>query len=575
MKLTKGTLRRIIKEESRRLTEKEEYKQFFKRALEKAGKSIPQMSDSEKKEFFNKIDKTWKGKNESVVNEKKVPKKGSPDYHQHKIAVDTVRNPMKSFMGGPSWKEAEETLIKKFGYSKKEVDKLRESVNEDTKKRFDVDFYKGNGDRQTSHEEIIRGDKFSDVVSQATKVAKSKGMNYVEFYHKDSFIGSIDKRNGYQFKKGRNYQKSPLPVNEGIWPKSKLSDTFQFILKDALTKNFKGMFYVIDHDLYRNDKKVLTISDNDSVNSVIKKLKSKLKESVNEATKYKVGQKTPVGKIIGTSVWGKGRKQEWFYDVQKPGHSPKQYSEKSLDKIMGESVNEGPDKIQQFDDVHIKSKNLTGTVYSIKGNDVVVNTLKKGLVKAKMDDLTKLFTDGVNEAYDKRAYDFAPASDKIDEARSIGVVQREWGKTVDKMKSIVADWKGAEGSKKDALTKKLKDLTKKKKELEQELNDAVMSKGINQELSAVDEAANDYQVYHNQYSSAIDEVEKYAKLRGYDLDQEEYGSAYDNAFFKPKEGSTKRDTLALYKNGKEQKKALHIQIYGMGGNKYELNMYIN
>jgi len=51
------------------------------------------------------------------------------------------------------------------------------------------------------------------------------------------------------------------------------------------------MFYVIDHDLYRNDKKVLTISDNDSVNSVIKKLKSKLKESVNEETKYKVGQK--------------------------------------------------------------------------------------------------------------------------------------------------------------------------------------------------------------------------------------------------------------------------------------------
>jgi len=91
---------------------------------------------------------------------------------------------------------------------------LVESVNEDTKKRFDVDFYKGNGDRQTSHEEIIRGDKFSDVVSQATKVAKSKGMNYVEFYHRDSFIGSIDKRNGYQFKKGRNYQKSPLSVNE-------------------------------------------------------------------------------------------------------------------------------------------------------------------------------------------------------------------------------------------------------------------------------------------------------------------------------------------------------------------------
>jgi len=69
-------------------------------------------------------------------------------------------------------------------------------------------------------------------------------------------------------------------------------------------------------------------------------IKSQLDESVNEATKYKVGQQTPVGKIIGTSVWGKGKKQEWFYDVQKPGYSPVQYSEKSLDKIMGESVNE-------------------------------------------------------------------------------------------------------------------------------------------------------------------------------------------------------------------------------------------
>ena len=318
-----------------------------------------------------------------------------------------------------------------------------------------------------------------------------------------------------------------------------------------------------------------------------------IKESVNESTPDQVIKdldkaKNDLLKKVNALI---AKKKKLYSDVDI--EAPMSADEKKLDKdiadlfsqinklvlqkrsVKKESVNEGPDKIQQFDDVHIKSKNLTGTVYSIKGNDVVVNTLKKGLVKAKMDDLTKLFTDGVNEAYDKRVYDFAPASDKIDEARSIGVVQREWGKTVDKMKSIVADWKGAEGSKKDALTKKLKDLTKKKKELEQELNDAVMSKGIDQSLSAVDEAANDYQVYHNQYSSAIDEVEKYAKLRGYDLDQEEYGSAYDNAFFKPKEGSTKRDTLALYKNGKEQKKALHIQIYGRGGNKYELNMYIN
>jgi hypothetical protein len=71
-----------------------------------------------------------KKKKKKDVNEKKVPKKGSSDYHQHKIAVDTVKNPNKSFMGGPSAKEAEQTLIKKFGYSKKEVEKLKESINE-------------------------------------------------------------------------------------------------------------------------------------------------------------------------------------------------------------------------------------------------------------------------------------------------------------------------------------------------------------------------------------------------------------------------------------------------------------
>ena len=80
-------------------------------------------------------------------------------------------------------------------------------------KSFDVDFYKDISDRKTSHKEIIRGNKFSDIVSQATKFAKSKGMDYVEFYYKDLFIGSVDKKSNYTFKKGRNYEKSPLLID--------------------------------------------------------------------------------------------------------------------------------------------------------------------------------------------------------------------------------------------------------------------------------------------------------------------------------------------------------------------------
>jgi len=61
MKITKEQLKNIVRET---LSEESEYQTFFKKALEKTGKSIPQMSDDEKKSFFNKIEKAWKGRGE-------------------------------------------------------------------------------------------------------------------------------------------------------------------------------------------------------------------------------------------------------------------------------------------------------------------------------------------------------------------------------------------------------------------------------------------------------------------------------------------------------------------------------
>lgn len=70
MKITREQLKEIVREV---MTEESEYQTFFKKALEKTGKSIPQMSDEEKKTFFNKIDAAWKGKGEKKesVNEEK------------------------------------------------------------------------------------------------------------------------------------------------------------------------------------------------------------------------------------------------------------------------------------------------------------------------------------------------------------------------------------------------------------------------------------------------------------------------------------------------------------------------
>ena len=61
MKITKEQIKETLKLV---MNEEADYKVFFKKALEKAGKSIPSMSDDEKKAFFNKIDTAWDAKSE-------------------------------------------------------------------------------------------------------------------------------------------------------------------------------------------------------------------------------------------------------------------------------------------------------------------------------------------------------------------------------------------------------------------------------------------------------------------------------------------------------------------------------
>jgi len=52
----------IIKKMQPFLLEKAGYQEFFKKKLKEFGvKSVSQLSDEEKKKFFNQIEKEWKG----------------------------------------------------------------------------------------------------------------------------------------------------------------------------------------------------------------------------------------------------------------------------------------------------------------------------------------------------------------------------------------------------------------------------------------------------------------------------------------------------------------------------------
>jgi hypothetical protein len=59
------------------------------------------------------------------IYEKYLTEVSVPDKHQLKILKDTLKNPMKGLLGGPSAEEAEKILKNKFGYTDSQIKKLR------------------------------------------------------------------------------------------------------------------------------------------------------------------------------------------------------------------------------------------------------------------------------------------------------------------------------------------------------------------------------------------------------------------------------------------------------------------
>ena len=123
MKITREQLKNIVRET---LLEESEYQKFFKKALEKAGKSIPSMSDEEKKSFFNKIEKTWKGrgsKNERFGRGAVGPTFGSQELDEvnpnsSEIGKGDNKKPSKDASDSSNIKEAK---FKAKGYKPKDA----------------------------------------------------------------------------------------------------------------------------------------------------------------------------------------------------------------------------------------------------------------------------------------------------------------------------------------------------------------------------------------------------------------------------------------------------------------------
>jgi len=90
---------------------------------------------------------------------------------------------------------------------------------------------------------------------------------------------------------------------------------------------------------------------------------------------------------------------------------------------------------------------------------------------------------------------------------------------------------------------------------------------------SVTEAKTPYEVYHKSYTSAIEAAREYAEKKGFEIDNDDSFRKIGMGPRKPSEGKTNSFSIQLSKDGKLQRKQLHIQVYGMK-NSYELNAYI-
>lgn len=106
-------------------------------------REVAQIARELEREGLVKTSTTWmvltpKGK--KSLTEESIEEASVGDKHQKKIAIDTVKNPMKGkLLGGMTEKEAIELLKKKFGYSDAQIKKLqKEEVTEARIRRKDT-----------------------------------------------------------------------------------------------------------------------------------------------------------------------------------------------------------------------------------------------------------------------------------------------------------------------------------------------------------------------------------------------------------------------------------------------------
>jgi hypothetical protein len=102
---------------------------------------------------------------------------------------------------------------------------------------------------------------------------------------------------------------------------------------------------------------------------------------------------------------------------------------------------------------------------------------------------------------------------------------------------------------------------------------------IRESYKELKEGKFDYEIYHKSFTGCAQEVLKYVKKLGYEVNEEEWESEVTlggagGGRARPGVGKTNKFFISLEKNGKPTRRSIQFQVYGMDNGTFELNMYI-
>ena len=108
------------------------------------------------------------------------------------------------------------------------------------------------------------------------------------------------------------------------------------------------------------------------------------------------------------------------------------------------------------------------------------------------------------------------------------------------------------------------------KDLKDELpRDLQFKVAVNEDTLVEAKSGTGYDIYHKDFSTAMQHAYAHAKKKGFVVKPEEIDQKVASGPRKPSKGKTNSYIL-----GTDKRKNVHIQVYGMDSGKYELNMYI-